>query len=282
MDHLAPARQRFLNCIKQADPEVPLAAAALALAWEDQGGVDREPWLAHFDTFATNVAPMVNATSKATEQIAALNTYLFDTIGFYGDPSCYRHPDPAHSYLDQVIERRTGLPIMLALIYLETGWRLGLPVHGLALPGHFMVRFRDPAGDHFVDPFSGGSIWSMADCERQIATFYGTVGDELSSIIMAPPGRGAILARILRNLKQTHLARGDSRRALTAVERLLLLDASDPGELRDRGLLRLRTGQLHAAITDLEAYVQRNPAANDISEIKRIAREVITQLVKRN
>ncbi|NTU80655.1 MAG: tetratricopeptide repeat protein [Chloroflexales bacterium] len=282
MQHSSPARQRFASLIRRPDPQVPLAEAALAIAWEDQGGPDPHGCVAHLDAIAAAATQRVAAADDSGLRVLALNSYLFGELGFYGDPGYQRNPDPANSYLDRVLERRTGLPIMLSLIYLEVGWRLGMPVYGLALPGHFLVRLCDPEGDHVIDPFSGGATWSMADCERQIASYYGEAGPELTAMLIAAPGRGAILARILRNLKQTHMARGDTTRALAAVERLLLLDTSDPGELRDRGLLRLRAGRLNAALEDLERYARQNPAATDLAEIKSIARGMVERVAQQN
>jgi regulator of sirC expression with transglutaminase-like and TPR domain len=282
MQHMSAARQIFAGLIRRPDPLVPLAEAALVLAWEDQGGEDPRAALAELDGFAAAAKPAVCATIGPEAQARALSGYLYGELGFNGDPDCYRRPDPANSYLDQVLARRSGLPIMLALIYLEVGWRLNLPLHGLALPGHFILRLADPAGDVYFDPFGGGAIWSLAECERQITSFYGESSPELLTMIMASPGRGAILARILRNLKQTHLGRNDAALALAAVERLLLLDASDPGELRDRGLLRLRVGRTHAAVEDLERYARENPAAGDLAEIKGLVRDLVARVAPRN
>ncbi|HMQ29338.1 MAG TPA: transglutaminase-like domain-containing protein [Chloroflexaceae bacterium] len=281
MEHHLAARRRFAALIRRPDPQVPLAEAALALAWEDQGGP--APWahLARLDAMARAAAPRV-AAARPGERGGALAAYLHGELGFRGDPGCYSAPDPADSYLDRVLERRAGLPILLAVVYLEVGWRLGLPLQGVALPGHFIVRLADPEGDQLLDPFAGGAAWSLEDCERQVASYYGETGPELLAMVMAPPGRGAILARILRNLKQTHLARDDNARALAAVERLLMLDASDPGELRDRGLLRLRAGRLHAALEDLERYARQNPAAGDLATIKSIAAGVVEKVAPRN
>jgi regulator of sirC expression with transglutaminase-like and TPR domain len=281
MQHLSPARRLFTELIRRPDPQVPLAEAALALAWEDQGGPDPRPCLAQLDAFAATVQAEV-ASDDPLVRVAALNDYLFGRQGFAGDPRIYRFPDPANSYLDRVLERRTGLPILLSLVYLEVGWRLGLSLHGLALPGHFLVRLALPDGDRYIDPFGGGMFWSPADCERQIASFYGELSPELTETLMDAPARGAILARILRNLKQTHLSRSDNEHALAAVERLMLLEVSDPGELRDRGLLRLRVGRLPAAVEDLERYARENPAASDLGEIKGLVRDVINRLAPRN
>lgn len=282
MPQISPARQRLISLIRRPDPQVPLAEAALAIAWEDQGGLDPRPLVAQLDAYAAAVAPRLSQLTDDPARVQILSDYLFGEQGFHGDPRCYSHPDPGNSYLDRVLERRSGLPILLALIYLEVGWRLGLAVQGVALPGHFLVRLCHAGGEQFLDPFRRGAVWSLADCQRQIASFYGETSPELMAMIMAPPGRGAILARILRNLKQTHLMRGQITLALADIERLLLLDSSDPGELRDRGLLRLQLGQLGAALEDLERYVRQHPAADDLAEIRSMARSVIERVAPLN
>lgn len=277
-----PARRLFRSLIRRPDQQVPLAEAAVTIAWEDQGGADPRPRLAQLDQLARAAHPAVAAAADPPAKIAALNRVLFLQAGFHGDPHYSAHPEPANSYLDRVLERRSGLPILLAIVYLEVGWRLGLPLDGLALPGHFIVRWPHPDGDLFIDPFSRGALWSQADCDRQIASFYGRLSPELTDMIMRPAGRGAILARLLRNLKQTHLARGDLARALAAVERLFLLDQSDSGELRDRGLLRFRLGRTYQALADLEEYARRSPAADDLSQIRGFARELIEKVIRAN
>ncbi len=277
-----PARQRFLSLIRQPDEQVPLAEAALSVAWEDQGGPDPQPILRQLDRFAADLRIQMNGVQAARSQIAIVNHYLFTEQGFYGDPRCYEQPTPANSYLDRVLEQRTGLPIMLALIYLEVGWRLDLPVHGLALPGHFIVQWGAPGSRIFIDPFSSGTLWSRDDCERQISEFYGAANPELIAWAMLPPARGAILARILRNLKRTHLARDHVRHALAAVERLLALDASDSSELRDRGLLRFRAGYTYPALIDLEEYTRRSPNASDVNQIRAFVSDLMAKFAALN
>lgn len=279
---VSAARKLFCHLIRRPDQQVPLAEAALAIAWEDQGGKDPRPCLALLDSFAADLCPRLADLSDGRTIITAINHYLFHEQGFYGDPHSYDQPDPANSYLDQVLLRRRGLPILLSLIYLELGWRLKLPVSGLALPGHFIVRYGEQGHELFVDPFRGGALWTIADCERQIASFYGEITASMVTWMMAPPARGAILARILRNLKQTYLVRDDVTHALNAVERLLILDGSDAGELRDRGLLRFRAGQTFQALEDLERYARNNPGAADLDQIRSFARDLVARIAPKN
>lgn len=276
------ARQLFQRMISQPDQRVPLAEAALMIAWEDRGGSDPRPLLSLLDDFANNVRERINGVVEPRGKIAILNRYLFNEQGFHGDMRSYERPNPANSHLDQVLIQRNGLPIMLSLIYLEVGWRLDMPLYGIALPGHFLVRYHAQPQDLYIDPFSSGGLWSQADCERQIGMFYSEVKSDLVYELMAPPSRGAILARILRNLKQTYLAQDDAQRALACVERLMLLDHGNPDELRDRGLLRFRTGMIYAALEDLERYVRLNPLAEDIAQIRTFAKELLGKVAPRN
>jgi regulator of sirC expression with transglutaminase-like and TPR domain len=276
------ARRIFQRMISQPDQRVPLAEAALLIAWEDRGGVDPRYLLAVLDGFADDLRARMAPISEPRGRVAALNRYLFDEQGFHGDPRSYERPDPANSHLDQVLLRRSGLPIMLSLVYMEVGWRLGLPLSGVALPGHFLVRYSAQPHDLYIDPFSSGSIWSQTDCERQIGMFHAETRPELVRWLMAPPSRGAILARILRNLKQIYLARDDARRALASVERLMLLTSGDPGELRDRGLLRFRVGATYPALEDLERYARQNPAADDLARIRAFAKELLGKVAPLN
>jgi regulator of sirC expression with transglutaminase-like and TPR domain len=276
------ARQFFQRLISHPDQRVPLAEAALMIAWEDRGGADPRALLALLDHFADELRGQIADVAEPRGRIVALNRYLFGEQGFHGDLHSYERPNPANSHLDQVLLQRSGLPIMLSLVYLEVGWRLGIPLSGVALPGHFIVRYSAEPNDLFIDPFRSGLLWSQADCERQIGMFYSEVRPDLVQWLMTPPSRGAILARILRNLKQTYLAQDDPRRALACVERLMLLDNGDPGELRDRGLLRFRAGMIYPALEDLERYARQNPAANDIAEIRAFARELLVRVARLN
>lgn len=276
------ARQIFHSLISQPDQRVPLAEAALMIAWEDRGGSDPRHLLMLLDGFAADLHGQVAMIQEPRGQIALLNRYLFGEQGFHGDQRSYERPDPSNSHLDQVLLRRSGLPIMLSLVYMEVGWRLGIPLSGMALPGHFLVRYSATPHDLYIDPFSSGSLWSQSDCERQISRFHNEMRPELVDWLMTPPSRGAILARILRNLKQTYLAQDDTQRALASVERLLLLDSGDPGELRDRGLLRFRAGSIYAALEDLDRYVRQNPAASDIPQIRAFAKELLGKVAPLN
>ncbi|MCS6937781.1 MAG: transglutaminase-like domain-containing protein [Roseiflexus sp.] len=276
----SPARRRFRAIARLPDDQINLAEAALCIAWEDQGNGDPLASLRAIDALAAAAGERVAGRRGSCAIVATLNAYLFEELGFRGNH--WNYSDPANSFLDQVIVRRVGLPILLSVLYLEIGWRLRLPVVGLALPGHFLVRYIDSQeGDLYIDPFNRGRLWSYAECERQIASFAGTVNPALIRQIMAPPSPRSILIRILRNLKSAYIQREQFERALAAVERILIL-AFDAGELRDRGLLRARIGQWSGALADLERYAHLAPQASDLEAIRHQVRALADALAQHN
>jgi regulator of sirC expression with transglutaminase-like and TPR domain len=273
------ARRRFTAQIRLPDDRLNLAEAALCVAWEDRGHGDPDAALRQLDAMAGAVRPRLDPALHPPTVIAALNSYLFDDLGLHGNTWAYS--DPANSYLDDVLTSRVGIPIALSVVYLEVGWRLGLPLSGVALPGHFIVRYEAPGQPLFVDPFNAGRLWSDKECLAQVQLFYGSVTDEMMRQIMEPPSRRDILIRLLRNLKNSYLERDDDRRALATIERIMLLD-DDPAERRDRGLLNARLGRLDIAIDDLDHYARLEPRASDLDLVRRQARALAERIGRRN
>jgi regulator of sirC expression with transglutaminase-like and TPR domain len=273
------ARQYFKMLLRQPEWQLNLAEAALCIAWEEQNNHAAMDWINELDSLAEAIRPRMDDTSPL-DQVAVLNRFLFDELQFHGNTQAYN--DPVNSLLNEVLQRRTGLPITLSVVYLELAWRLGLPMVGLALPGHFVVRYPHASGDIMVDPFNHGRLLSAADCEQQVAAVYGSVSSSLLDQIMRPPTKPEILVRMLRNLKATYVEYGDFGRALSVVERVLLVHRDDPGELRDRGLLRAKVGQFNGAIEDFEQYARLRPFASDLQTIKQQARTIGAYLAARN
>jgi regulator of sirC expression with transglutaminase-like and TPR domain len=280
MSQETPARRRFRNLIRRPEAQLDLAEAALCIAWEDQGAGEPEVALRELDAIADAVRPRITGLTRPPNIIGVLNAYLFDELGFRGNT--WRYSDPANSFLDQVLATRAGLPITLSVIYMAVGRRLGLPIVGLALPGHFLARYMAPGDDMFVDPFNRGRMWTHAECEAQVAGFYGSAAPALIEQIMIPPSSRAILTRILRNLKNTYVESGDFSHALAAVERIMLLAPDDAQEVRDRGLLRARVGRLHGALEDLDRYARMAPHAPDLAQIRQQVRVLAEQLARGN
>lgn len=278
-----PARRRLITCLASPDQQIDLADAALCIAWEDRDSGDPDATLVLLDHLADAAKPAIAGLTHPATIIAALNTYLFENLGFCGNSWSYG--EPANSFLDHAIETRNGLPITLSILYVEIARRLGLPVVGVALPGHFIVRYHRPEApgeDIFIDPFHGGRIWSYAECETQVQLFYGNVTPQLMQKVLSPPSARSILGRILRNLKGTYLERSKHAHALAAVERIILIEGESLNEVRDRGLLQARLGRLHLALSDLDQYVRGLPSAPDIDTIRRHAQRITDQIGKRN
>jgi regulator of sirC expression with transglutaminase-like and TPR domain len=280
MQHVHPARARFRALIRRPEPLLNLAEAALCIAWEDQNAGHPAESLRELDALAEQARPRLAGMSEPHEIVSALNSYLFGERGFRGNT--WQYSDPANSFLDRVLATRSGLPITLSVVYMEIGWRLALPVAGVALPGHFLARYGTGASSLFIDPFNRGRLWSQEQCETQIATFYGSVTAQLIEQVMAPPTRRSILARILRNLKNLYIEDEQLAAALAAIERIVLLEPDNAQELRDRGLLRARLGQLHPALEDLDRYARMAPSAPDLPQVKQHARALASQAAEGN
>jgi regulator of sirC expression with transglutaminase-like and TPR domain len=269
-----PARRRFRAQLARPNDNLNLADAALCVAWEDRGHGDPDATLFKLDLIAAGAGERIGDSTHPPTIVAALGGYLFEDMGFRGNN--WNYTDPQNSYVDHVIEARVGLPITLSLIYLEVGWRLGLPLVGVALPGHFIVRYLTSQGSIFIDPFQRGRIWSYHECEAQVRRHYGRANEELMRLILEPPSRRAILARMIRNLKAAYAERGEFEQAYAAVERIILIEGENAAEIRDRGLLHARLNRLHRALDDLDTYAQREPNATDLDLIRQHAETIST------
>jgi regulator of sirC expression with transglutaminase-like and TPR domain len=280
MQTLFPARQRFCEIIRQPDAKINLAEAALCIAWEDQEYGQPDLVLRQLDFMAEAIRPRIQRAQDPKQTLAILNDYLFGELGFQGS---VEGDGPENSFLDYALEMRTGLPITISIVYMEIGWRLKLPITGVAMPGHFLARYRTSFKDIIFDPFHKGRIWSQEECEDRIALAYGgKVSSNLIDEIMAPPSKRSILARILRNLKYTYVRFEQIEKALAAIDRIVLIEGKDSHEVRDRGLLRTRVGQLYHALEDLERYAKLAPQATDLPQIKKFAKELVEPLTALN
>ncbi len=248
------AREQFLRIAHLPDERIDLAEAALWIAAEQYEGLDVPSYLARLAEFAEHARPSVCSAATPEQRIAALNRFLYDEQSFRGNRSDYY--DARNSFLNEVIDRRTGIPITLAVVYLSIGARLGLPVHGVGFPGHFLVKCDAPDAI-LIDPFEGKLV-TRAECE---ARWRATLGEDTpfdARSLEAAPARQT-LARLIGNLKQIFLAQQDWPQALGCVERILVLAPDAPLELRDRGLLYARLECFSAAAADLQRFLELAP-----------------------
>ena len=259
------ARERFAALAASDERDLDLARAALYLAAEEYPDLDVDAYVARLDAMARDAAELPLDTDPPLGRLLALNRYLFAEHGFIGN--AYSYYDPRNSFLNEVLDRHTGIPITLSVVYLEVGWRLELPVAGVGMPSHFLVGYYADPEPRYVDVFNQGVLLTRDDCAARLRDTFGS-GFVFRDEHLAPVSRRQILARMLTNLKQVYSQREDWDRALAAVERILLLNPDQPAELRDRGAIHLRRGALRAAEADLERYAQLAPSANDLPAVR--------------
>ncbi|HEY7063689.1 MAG TPA: tetratricopeptide repeat protein [Chloroflexota bacterium] len=260
------ARAGFATLAAADEGGLDLARAALYLAAEEYPALDVDAYVARLDTLARDAAEQPLETAPPLGRLLALNHYLFAEQGFIGN--AYNYYDPRNSFLNEVLDRHTGIPITLSLVYLEVGWRLELPLAGVGMPGHFLVGYYPDGGAHYVDVFHQGPLLTRDDCVARLRQQFGN-GFVFREEYLAPVSKRQILTRMLGNLKQLYQQREDWDRALAAVERILLLTPDAPGEVRDRGLVQYRRGALRAAHADLGRYLALAPTAHDADTVRR-------------
>lgn len=265
------ARQRFYQEIHQ--PEINLAKAALYLAQEEYPELDAEAYLNALDTMAAAVAERLPAETYPLRMIQAINQYLYQDLEFRGNTDHYY--DPRNSYLNQVIERRTGIPITLSLVYLEVAARIDFPMVGINMPGHFLIRPVVEEMQVFVDPFHDGEVLFAEDCQNRLSQIFNRPVEIRPEFLAAVSSR-QLLARMLGNLKAIYLSQGELQKALAAVDRMLLLFPDSLGDLRDRGILYYQLGKWPEARRELENYLSQTPFSEDTASIQNLLKRIQT------
>lgn len=266
MDFSLP-RKRLYQETRQDDDRIDLATAALCIAWEEYPELEIEEYLNALDTMAEEVAERLPGERYPMRVIKTLNQYLFEDLGFHGNTDDYY--DPRNSFLNEVIDRKTGIPITLSILYLEIAKRIDFPMVGIGMPGHFIIRPDFEDAGIFVDSFNGGEVLFPQDCEARLTQIYGRPVT-LRPEFLQPVSSRQILVRVLTNLKAVYISRQEMSKALSVIERILLLAPDAIVELRDRGLLYYQAGRAIEATQDLERYLEMRPDAPDASTIQRL------------
>jgi len=216
---------------------------------------------------------------RETDRIQALNRFLFQEQGFA--PNTDDYYDPRNSYLNDVLERRTGIPITLSILYMEIGRRIGLPLKGVSFPGHFLVKCHVEEGTVVLDPYCNGASLSLHDLQQRLREVKGgEVSRAIVASMLVAANKKEIIARVLRNLKAIYSSREDDDRALAVMDWIVALAPSAADEVRDRGLLYAKLECFRAALSDLEQYLQLSPGAEDGEDIRKRVVE-LRQLVAR-
>jgi regulator of sirC expression with transglutaminase-like and TPR domain len=262
-------------------PGPDLAAPAFLIARIEYPHLDPGPYLDRIDDLGDVASHRVAADpghdAPLGGRVAALNRYLFTELGFFGNREQYE--DPRNSCLNEVLDRRTGIPISLALVYIEVARRAGLRAEGINFPGHFLVRVLqdlhtdDPGDGLIVDPFHGGAILNEAECR---ALLHRHMGDDtqFEPHLLARATRRQILVRMLLNLKRIYVRWRSFPQARTISDLLLAIAPNSLSELRDRGLLAYHMNDFTAALRDLEEYLKHSRVLDADEEQKKEQEQV--------
>ena len=267
MNETPAARRAFAALVALPDDAIDLAQAALLIAREEYPDLEVGRYLARLDEMAEAVRRRLRGGEGFTSQIAHLNRLLFDELGFRGNREEYF--DPRNSFLNDVLDRRIGIPITLSAIYLEVGRRIGCPLAGVSFPGHFLVRYvgRGAPAEVLIDPFNKGRILTEAECRaRLLETYQGQI--EYRPELLKRARNREILERMLNNLKVIYQAQRDYHRALAVQELLLCIHPGSPPAIRERGAIYYHLACFGQAADDLERYLAAEPGAPDAAKIR--------------
>ena len=265
--------EQFAHIAQLPDEEIDLARTALLISAIEDPLLDIENQLELLDSLAAAAARRLGDGGSPLYCVNVLSEYLFEEVGFQGNDEDYY--DPRNSFLDEVMRRRVGIPITLSLVYIEVGKRLGVPIVGVGMPGHFLIRHRDEAG-LVIDPFEKGIVLSEEEC---IQKFRQVVPPRIPWDVkhLEPIDNREFIARMLRNLKGIYWDRKDFDRALPMADRLVALQPEVIQERRDRGLVHYQLQNYPEALDDLQAYVDYGRSASD-GGVHRLVRELRNRL----
>jgi regulator of sirC expression with transglutaminase-like and TPR domain len=252
--------------------DVSLAEGALLIAAEEYDDLDVAEYLRRIDAMGTALRRRLREDISTSDALVALNRYVFEELGFSGNADDYY--DPRNSYLNDVIERKLGIPITLSVLYIEIGRRIGLPLQAVSFPSHFLVTCALRNGTVVLDPYARGVSLGVDDLQERLRPI--AKGIELDAhmleTLLAPAAPRDVFARMLRNLRAIHEGRKDNLKALAASSRILLLLPDAPDEYRHRAELYEKLECVRAALSDWQRYLGFKPQARDAEHAKaRIA-----------
>ena len=250
--------------LRQDALAVPLDIAALQIANIEYPDLDVEPFVTLLDSHAREFGERLDSETAADEFIELLNSYLFEELGFHGNSDDYY--DPANSCLNDVLLRRTGIPITLSVVYMEIARRLERRVQGVGLPGHFLVMMEDSDFRVYIDPFHAGQTLTESECFDLAREATGMDLAEDSSML-APVSNRHIVIRMLNNLRAVYFQRNDAPRAAKVLDLLIEASPESAEEYKQRGVCRAQMGQFETARADLQTYLRLAPGAADRSQV---------------
>ena len=259
----------YFASLVQEDEHIPLFEAALSIAQDDVPSLDLEECLLEIDRFVARLKRRMPADIAQIPKLRLLNNFFYQELGFAGNLNDYYNPD--NSYLHKVLSSRRGIPISLAVIYIEIAQQIGLDVKGISFPGHFLMKLSVASGDIILDPFNGTSL-TREDIEERLEPYFihgrRPSDPPLASYLEEASSR-TILVRMLRNLKALFAEHPHWKQFLNVQQRLVILLPDEIAERRDRGLAYANLDCPQAALQDLEAYLDQCPQATDADSLRR-------------
>ncbi len=259
----------YFASLVQEDEHIPLFEAALSIAQDDVPSLDLEECLLEIDRFAARLKRRMPADIAQIPKLRLLNNFFYQELGFAGNLNDYYNPD--NSYLHKVLSSRRGIPISLAVIYMELAQQIGLDVKGISFPGHFLMKLSVASGDIILDPFNGSSL-SREDIEERLEPYFihgHRPSDPPLASYLEEASHRTILVRMLRNLKALFSEHPHWKQFLNVQQRLVILLPEEIAERRDRGLAYANLDCPQAALQDLEAYLDQCPEATDAESLRR-------------
>jgi regulator of sirC expression with transglutaminase-like and TPR domain len=267
----APTALDYFASLVADDASLPVLEAAVSIAQDDDPGLDVQGVLADIDALAHRLRQRIAVDASPLQRLRLLNRYFFQELGFAGNVNDYY--DRHNSLLPVVLRTRRGIPITLAVLFVEFAAQVGLRAQGVSFPGHFLVKVQLPRGEVVIDPFNGQSL-TRDELEERLRPYrlqQGLVGDNeapLGLFLQAASAR-EVIARMLRNLKEVDRSNGDWPRLVTVLQRLVILLPVAWDERRDRALVLAELGRYEDAIDDLTLYLEHRPRASDAPALRR-------------
>jgi regulator of sirC expression with transglutaminase-like and TPR domain len=257
----------FADEVRRPEAQIDLARAALLAAQYRYPGMDPARYLKKLDEFADPLTEAVRDAPDARAAVAAINGQLFERLGFRGNQGDYG--DPKNSYLNEVIDRKTGIPITLCILYREVARRVHFPVAPVAFPAHFLVKWLGPGEEIVLDPFNGGREMHARELQALLDGFYGGKLS-LTHGMLRPATKVQTLYRMLNNLKTIHVKAEEPEFALAVVERMLALVPDSAIDLRDKGFALHAVGRHGEAAAQLRHYLEAVPGAPDRDQVRGV------------
>ena len=270
-----PSPLQYFASLVESDEHFPLLEAAISLAQDEYPDLDVQQVLGDIDQLQARIKRRLPSDAPALQKLRTLNQFFFRDLSFGGNINDYYDPD--NSYLNAVLKTRRGIPITLAVLWLELADGLGLNARGVAFPGHFMVKVNLPKGQVVIDPFSGQSL-SREELSERLEAFKrpNALNDEFEmpmGLYLQSASSRDIIGRMLRNLKDIHKTQEDWQRLIAVEDRLIVLQPDAWDEYRDRGLAWAMQGKAERAVPDLEKYLAHAEDALDLDDVaERLAR----------